>query len=632
MTERSVDLTPRWRWPATAQTGSSGRATSAFARLARLPLGKGRGQQRQASRPPAIAGFELLFLALLIGTIGALALEDRILVRTERVHPAPTHLLRAHSDSELRGTSTMQPDGRPSSWRCSLRGQNPYPFCGVELLFDPKRPEKGLDLSRTDSIRIAYSYEGAGETLRLNLRNYDARYSKPGVPSSTKFNTIEFKAKQGEAVAELAMADISVAGWWMTENRIAPEFGRPEFSNVVGLQVLTGTGTPLGRHRIAIDEIVLHGRLLTHAEWYLLLLGIWGASIALFLIWRVVGATAALRTEVQAREKAEQRAQTLARNDALTGFLNRHAFREELATRLGQGGDTEAGAVFLIEIGNLRSVNDVHGHSAGDDLMIETARRLDGLGGDTAIAGRMGGNELAFFVPEDHASQEDLAALTMRLNQAFACGGNSLNPGATIGVARYPEHGGDYTTLFRAADIALHEARRTGGGTFRFYNPGLEGGASQRIARIRGRERVLRAGEALPAFVAQARTDIVIREACRIASAWPSETALRMKLSPAEWREDWTAERIITQIDMRGLTRMNFIVEIAESIYLGRVGATMRNLQTLQREGMRLALTEFRNGFDPSTSAIKFAQIEIDAGYLGSSLGAGERKMIERRA
>ena len=385
----------------------------------------------------------------------------------------------------------------------------------------------------------------------------------------------------------------------------------------------------------AVDRL-WHGRppiVSARADFYLLLLAIWGAALGGFLLFRVAAAGRALRREVEARERAEEHAQALARHDNLTGFLNRHAFREELGTILASAAAVgRTGAVFLIEIGNLRSVNEVYGHAAGDDLLVESARRLQAWCAGGAVAARMGGNELALFVPgEDAVGEGQAAGLTARLNQAFACSGSNLNPGATLGAACFPNHGADYAALFRAADIALHEAKRAGGGSYRFYNSDLEGGASERIARIKGRERVLRASEERPSFLSHARTDLIVREGCRLAEGWPSESSLCLSLTAAEWQEDWTAERIVTQIEMSGLPRNRLAVELSETLFLARAGATLRNLQALQNAGVRLALTGFRNGFNPARSSIRFDEIRVDAAFLGASLSGGEKKLFERR-
>ena len=574
----------------------------------------------------------LAVLLLLAATLAAAFFQRELLKHSETLYPAggAAAKVSAHSDGLLGGATAMSRQG--TEWTCKLQEGRRFPFCGLQIKFAGK-DWQGADLSRADRILVDFTYRGPAESLRLSLRNFDPRYSRPDRPNSTKYDTLELPVGQGRTGADLALADFSVAGWWMAQQRVPPELGRPDFGNIVALQLLTGTESPFGTHRFEIHSVRVEGRLLTRGEFYLLLLGVWGAGIGIYLLSRLAAGSRALRREIQARERAEEQAQALARHDTLTGFLNRHAFREELGTSLAVADAAEGkGAVFLIEIGNLRSVNEVYGHAAGDELLVESARRLRALCADGAVTGRMGGNELALFLPGDGAgSDTEAAALTARLNQAFSCTGSSLNPGATVGAACFPSHGADYASLFRAADIALHEAKRAGGGSYRFYNSDLEGGASERIARMRSRERVLKASEERPAFLTRARTDVVVREGCGLAAGWPAETALCLSLTAAEWQEDWTAERIITQLDMSGVGRERLTIELSENLFLARAGATLRNLRAMQDAGIRLALTSFRNGFNPAASSIRFDEIRPDPAFLGGAVSAGERKLFDRR-
>jgi len=586
---------------------------------------------RRFGRAPAQA---IGFLLLILVTLGLLAFERDLLERTETLYPASaaTTVARPHSDAAAGGASVMARRG-PGLWSCTLREVHRFPFCGLEVVLAAEGG-RGADLSRASRILLDYSYTGPAESLRLNLRNFDPSYSRADVPSSTKYNTLELRVGQGRATADLSMGDFSVAGWWLTEHKIPSEHAGPEFGNVISVQLLTGNEAPAGSHSFALHRIVVHARLMTSAEFYVLLVALWGVAIGGCLLLRIAAAGRALRLEIQARERAEDYARALARHDSPTGVLNRHAFRDELGGRLAAAAAAgETGAVFLIEIGSLRSVNEVCGHAAGDELLVESVRRLEALCGSDAVAGRMGGNELALFIPgEASAGEERATAIAAGLNQAFGCCGSSLNPAATIGVACFPAHGSDYAALLRATDIALHEAKRAGGGIHRFYNSDLEGGASERIARIKGRERVLKASEERPAFVARARTDLMVREGCRLASAWSAETGLSLSLTAAEWQEDWTAERIVTQIDMSGLARSRVTVALSETLFLARAGATLRNLHALQAAGVRLALTGFRSGFDPAASSIRFDEIEIDPAFLGTSVSGAEKKLFVRRA
>ena len=580
---------------------------------------------------------ELAFAFLLATTLAAIFLEDRLLDRTTTLHPSGrvAHGWHAHSDSMIGGASRVRADPRtPLSWACELRPGYAYPFCGAELLFDPHVRGDGLDLSRTEKVLIAYSYRGPAETVRINLKNFDPRYTKEGLASTAKFNTAEIKARGSRSVVELSLADFTVADWWLNENKIPPHLVRTQFDNVASLEVQTGTEAPLGKYHFTIHSISLRGRLLTQAEWYLLLLGTWVAAIGAFLSQRVYAATKALRLEKQARQTAEEAAATLARNDALTGFLNRNSFREALAAALAAEGAPAAGALTLVDVRNVNEVNSAAGEDEGDAFLSELSRRISMKCGEEAVLGRIGGSEFAFFSAGTHEEQD---ALAVRVVQALAdpvavAGSRSLDPIVSLGTARFPEHGSDVSALLRAADIALHEARRSAEANRCLYHAGLEGSASERLAALKEQERVIRDRAQRPGFITRARTDILLRELCRNAARWPADTIVSLQLSSAEWEEDWSAERILTQLDKARLAPQRLALEISETAYLARSGATLQNLRTLQQAGVRIALAQPSGMSHSAVGKFGFDQVHFSAEQLTASLDSAEKKLLDPRA
>jgi len=147
----------------------------------------------------------------------------------------------------------------------------------------------------------------------------------------------------------------------------------------------------------------------------------------------------------------------LADHDPLTRLLNRRAFVERLdgevarATRYGH-----RFGLILCDLDGFKELNDRFGHPAGDEALQQFARTLQaGLRkGDEAF--RIGGDEFALIVAE--ASEADAREVVRRIGSV----GSAVK--ASFGVASCPEHAGDSQTLFRLADAALYEAKRTGTG------------------------------------------------------------------------------------------------------------------------------------------------------------------------
>lgn len=572
---------------------------------------------------------EALIVVLLLATAAAVFFEDSILRRTIVLGPNDTNafVAQAHTDVAAGGASKAITDPkRPLSWQCELRAAYQYPYCAYELQFDPQEQRRGLDLARFDSLDMAVDYQGSAETLRLHLKNQDPRYSKPGVNNPHKMNAIEAPLESGKQVLSLDRDDFKVADWWIQENHILPELSKPQFDNIVSLEISTGTGAPLGRHAFEVRSITLHGRLLSQAEWYLAILLGWAALIVVFLSSRIIGARRALRREIQARRDAEERADTLTRHDPLTGFLNSHAFRSEVEARLSATRRAPGGcAILLISVDRLRAVNEAYGNLAGDELLIGVSARLKAAAGHDLLAGRIRGGNFACFVSGELDHLTDLAAqLVEKSNQPFPRCPASLNVAVTIGMARFPEHGSDFPQLFRAAEMALQDAKEAGRPTYRLFGPELATASPESSDSS-----VVSHEDGVPlAFVVSAATDVIMKTSCRMASAWPSETALVVDLTPGQFEDEWAADRILMLVDSSGFERSKLIIRVSEALCSQFSRTVMENLQRLQQAGISLALQDFENRVSPTQSSIRFDQIAIGRTFL-TSLIDGENQVME---
>ena len=151
-----------------------------------------------------------------------------------------------------------------------------------------------------------------------------------------------------------------------------------------------------------------------------------------------------------------------ATSDDLTGLANRHALLTTAAERLAQ--PDSRGALLLLDLDRFTEVNDSLGHGAGDQLLVQVARRLrESLPPGDALA-RLGSDEFAVLardVDRERAVRvaHDLAA---QLSEPFRLGDVSVGVDVSIGVALHPDHATDVETLVRLADAATHRAKRVG--------------------------------------------------------------------------------------------------------------------------------------------------------------------------
>jgi diguanylate cyclase (GGDEF)-like protein len=189
--------------------------------------------------------------------------------------------------------------------------------------------------------------------------------------------------------------------------------------------------------------------------------------------------------------------------DALTGFSNREQFHFELEREIARA-DLLGRPLALLVIGldNFKTLNDTHGLLAGDEYLRSMAETLRAtlLGGE--IAGRVGGDEIAILLPGISAAEaapraEAVIGKIHRLAPLWQ--GTALTLTASAGVAVFPEHSGGAADLFLAADLAMHQAKRRGGGRVRLHDPSNR--ERDHTGRLREQSNRIRAALAESRFV-----------------------------------------------------------------------------------------------------------------------------------
>jgi diguanylate cyclase (GGDEF)-like protein/PAS domain S-box-containing protein len=183
----------------------------------------------------------------------------------------------------------------------------------------------------------------------------------------------------------------------------------------------------------------------------------------------------ALAMEAAQRQDAESRVEQLAWYDSLTGLPNRNLLRETLRDMLMTAANRRRRiAVMLIDLDRFKDVNDTLGHLVGDALIKSAAQVLKETVGDAGVVARLGGDEFVVMVNEFEHRQE-VALLAARIAQSLHR--TDLVPNvdtqvsASIGVALFPEHGREMSTLLKNADAAMYQAKRDGRNQFSFFNP-----------------------------------------------------------------------------------------------------------------------------------------------------------------
>ncbi|HBG19290.1 MAG TPA: hypothetical protein DDY32_08465 [Desulfobulbaceae bacterium] len=170
--------------------------------------------------------------------------------------------------------------------------------------------------------------------------------------------------------------------------------------------------------------------------------------------------------DVTEKRITEETMHRLAYYDALTGLANRSMFSDKLKSELARSrrNDTPF-ALLLIDVDNFRSVNTTLSHQAGDRLLREIARRIDGLLRESDTVARLGSDEFCIILVSTGTTGDALTVankIVKQLSPAYDLNGTTLAVNFSLGVAMYPMHGEDEETLLRNAGMAINQAKSEG--------------------------------------------------------------------------------------------------------------------------------------------------------------------------
>ena len=378
-------------------------------------------------------------------------------------------------------------------------------------------------------------------------------------------------------------------------------------------------------------------------------------------------------SDVTARRKAQARLLQAAFYDPLTGLPNRALFKDrlEVAFARAKGREAASFAVLFLDLDRFKLVNDSLGHRAGDELLVQIARRLESCrrAGDTVA--RLGGDEFTLLV-EGVASEEEAIAVSERVHRALAppylIEGHEVFAGASIGIAL----GGPSTErvehLLRDADTAMYRAKVRGSRHAVFDSSMHERAmAALRIenelrrALERGEMRVhyqpiveLASGrtlgvEALVRWEHRERGLIppsefiplaeetglvvplgrwVLDEACRALAALPGQITLSVNLSGRQLLQaDFCAE-LKAMLERCRIEPSRLRLELTESMLIGNGAAARAALTHLRATGVRLCIDDFGTGYSSLSylHELPIDDLKIDRSFVGA-MGDDERKI-----
>lgn len=364
-----------------------------------------------------------------------------------------------------------------------------------------------------------------------------------------------------------------------------------------------------------------------------------------------------LKEALDAYEAAERLAQRNANTDPGTGLANRRELMRSLSEMLEANTPS---VLLLLDLDHFKRVNDLHGHAAGDRLLMTVGSALEKSAPAGACCARMGGDEFAMLFP---AAQDcDAEQVARKIQQYLAAPvfveGAQLQATVSIGLARL-EPRDDEEGALRRSDVALYAAKRGGRNGFAWFDEQLELELTDRLKLEEGIRLGIRNGDFLPYFQplidlasqeiagfealarwrspdgsmldaeqfieAAERTGLigpltlsVMEQAMRESRDWPAHLKLAVNVSPVQFRDPTLAEQILKLLSSTGFPANRLEIEITEGSLLEDRDQVLTIIESLKNVGVRISLDDFGTGYASlaQVDRIPLDRIKIDKSFI----------------
>ncbi|VXC57517.1 Sensory box protein [Arthrobacter sp. 9AX] len=357
--------------------------------------------------------------------------------------------------------------------------------------------------------------------------------------------------------------------------------------------------------------------------------------------------------DVTPRRKAQEQAQqamldlaaqaeklrAMAFQDPLTGLANRAVFNDGLAQAL-QEPRLKAVDVLLLDLDDFKEVNDILGHQAGDDMLIEVARRLRGCVPTADVVARLGGDEFVVLLTACPNADEIAACIVRCLHVPVTISGTVLRPSLSLGLASLGQDNVGASELLRRADIAMYAAKAAGKNRFLRFHPDMMTALVQRtdmesglqlavsrgeisvdfqpivshrmgqVVQFEALARWDRSGERVPpsVFIPLAeRTGLISEIGSEVMALgmvqlapWLTEDpsrSLSVNVSGVQLQDPHFAEEVLRLAAASGVAPYQLILEVTESVFFDADCSLIKQLSTLRDAGARVALDDFGTGY-----------------------------------
>jgi len=386
-------------------------------------------------------------------------------------------------------------------------------------------------------------------------------------------------------------------------------------------------------------------------------------------------------SDITALKRSQERLDYQAHHDPLTDLPNRLLLEDRLHHAIDRarrvGGQL---ALMFIDLDRFKNINDTLGHPVGDSVLREISKRLAGGLRSTDTVARLGGDEFIVLF-EDVVQPTDVAVgaekLLDDLSRPVHLGDQEFFISASLGIALYPQDGGDVATLVRNADAAMYRAKERGRNNLVFYHEEITASASERFELERELRRALERNELSVVFQPQYSLksgqiigaealvrwhhpergtispmrfiplaeetglivpigEWVLREACRAMRRWRDAglhiPRVAVNVAAPQVRRGQLVKVVQRALAAQALTPDALELEITENFIMTQAEEGIEVLNDLRELGVQLAIDDFGTGYSSLAylKRLPIAKLKIDRSFVRDLPDDAEDAAISR--
>jgi len=391
-------------------------------------------------------------------------------------------------------------------------------------------------------------------------------------------------------------------------------------------------------------------------------------------------------SDISQRKEAEEQIRNLAFFDSLTQLPNRRLLIDRLGLALANAARHHRhGALLFLDLDYFKVLNDTEGHEAGDQLLIEAARRLKGCIREGDTVARLGGDE--FVVMLEDLSEDEAEAAT----QAEKVAEKILETGAQPYLLKEREHHSSFSIgiglfnathqgvdeLLRRADVAMYQAKANGRNTFCFFDPQMQEALVARAAMENDLRRVVAKGQLILHYqpqlddkyhvvgaeallrwehplrglvppaefipLAEETGQIipighwVLETACKQLAVWArndltKNLVLAVNISNRQFHQPDFVDQLRAILDETGANPYRLKLELTESVIIDDIADTVEKMKTLKSLGIGFSMDDFGTGYSSLSylRRLPLDQLKIDRTFISDlESNAGDAAIVE---